>query len=54
MNSWIVPPGSTVSLKDLPTASKEGAPGDKRETEEALQETVQQISSYQERLWAEG
>jgi PPK2 family polyphosphate:nucleotide phosphotransferase len=54
MDNWIVPAGSTISLKDLPTASKEGAPGDKRETEEALQETVQQISSYQERLWAEG
>jgi PPK2 family polyphosphate:nucleotide phosphotransferase len=54
MDTWIVPAGSSVSLKDRPTASKEGAPGDKKETEDALHQTVQQISSYQERLWAEG
>jgi PPK2 family polyphosphate:nucleotide phosphotransferase len=54
MDNWIVPAGTSVSLKDLPTASKEGAPGDKKETEDALHETVQQISSSQERLWAEG
>jgi PPK2 family polyphosphate:nucleotide phosphotransferase len=53
MTDWKVTPGSTVSLNDLPTHTKEGAPGDKAVTEEALKDLVEEISSYQERLWAE-
>ncbi len=53
MTDWKVTPGSTVPLSDLPTHTKEGAPGDKSVTEDALKDLVEQISSYQERLWAE-
>jgi PPK2 family polyphosphate:nucleotide phosphotransferase len=53
MTDWKITPGGTVSLSDLPTHTKEGAPGDKSVTEAALKDLVEQISSYQERLWAE-
>jgi len=53
MNDWRVVPGSRVSLSDLPTHSKEGAPGDKSVTEHALKDLTETISGYQERLWAE-
>ncbi|CAN5850603.1 polyphosphate kinase 2 family protein [soil metagenome] len=53
MTNWIVPEGATVNLSELPTASKQGAPGDKQATKGALAEMTRKISSYQERLWAE-
>ncbi|MEX0790436.1 MAG: polyphosphate kinase 2 family protein [Actinomycetota bacterium] len=53
MTDWRVLPGSTVSLKDLPTLSKKGAAGDKSVTESDLKELTKTISGYQERLWAE-
>jgi PPK2 family polyphosphate:nucleotide phosphotransferase len=53
MANWMVPPGTTVNLSEMPTASKQDAPGDKEATEAALADLTRQISSYQERLWAE-
>jgi PPK2 family polyphosphate:nucleotide phosphotransferase len=54
MDRWKIPPDSTVSLSDHPTDSTEGAPGNKKQTGEAISELNETLSDYQERLWAEG
>ncbi len=54
MDRWKIAPNSKLSLGDIPTGSTEGAPGGKKQTGEALDELVETLSDYQERLWAEG
>ncbi len=53
MTNWKVEESDSFSLSKLPTSSTEGAPGDKAATVAALLDLTQQISSFQERLWAE-
>ena len=51
---WRVEPGSEVRLGEIDPASKEGAPGGKKETGAASDEQYDQLADLQERLYAEG
>jgi PPK2 family polyphosphate:nucleotide phosphotransferase len=51
---WRVEPGDKVHLDKVDTRSTDGAPGDKAETESALQELKDDLAGLQERLYAEG
>src|SRR3954469_20798027 len=50
---WRVEPGSRLELSDLPTGSKAGAPGDKAKTMRVVDRLITELSSWQDRLWAE-
>jgi PPK2 family polyphosphate:nucleotide phosphotransferase len=51
---WLVPPGQPFDLAAIDPDSTPGAPGDKSATEPALDELCDELSSLQDRLWAEG
>ena len=51
---WRVEPGSAVHLARVDTRSTDGAPGDKAETEPALEDLSRRLAELQERLYAEG
>ncbi len=53
MTMWKVEPGTSISLSDTATKSTDGAPGDRDATAAAMADLHQELSSYQERLWAE-
>jgi PPK2 family polyphosphate:nucleotide phosphotransferase len=50
---WLVQPGATVDLSSIDTASTEGAPGDKKETQATFEQLHEQLLDLHERLWAE-
>jgi PPK2 family polyphosphate:nucleotide phosphotransferase len=53
LETWRVPPGERPDLDRIDTRSREGAPGDKAETQEASRELVDRLADVQARLWAE-
>lgn len=50
---WLVEPGEKLELAKIDTASTEGAPGRKSVTEAAIVPLREELSRFQERLWAE-
>ena len=50
---WRVAPGADVHLGKIDTRSTDGAPGDKKETGEALEGVLEEMAGLQERLYAE-
>ncbi|HJV08568.1 MAG TPA: polyphosphate kinase 2 family protein [Acidimicrobiales bacterium] len=51
---WRVAPGTQVDLAAIDTRSTEGAPGDKKDSEAALEDGLEEMAGLQERLYAEG
>lgn len=51
---WRVAPGAALDLGERDADAKDGAPGDKEATTEALAPMVASLGELQTRLWAEG
>ncbi|MDQ3895703.1 MAG: polyphosphate kinase 2 family protein [Actinomycetota bacterium] len=51
---WRVEPGGEVRLAEIDTASTDGAPGGKKETQAAAKDLYGEMADLQERLYAEG
>lgn len=52
-NRWRVPSGTAVDLAAIDTRSRDGAPGDRDETEATFAATAEHLAGLQERLYAE-
>jgi PPK2 family polyphosphate:nucleotide phosphotransferase len=50
---WLVPPGTPFSLKDRDPRDTDGAPGDKKATNEVLEDLAAELGALQDRLYAE-
>ena len=51
---WRVEPGAKVNLGDIDPRSTDGAPGDKKSTEAAMDDVLHELQGLQERLYADG